>query len=249
MRPGLTDLRRVGGYDPLVTAPSARRERPAAIWHAVTALVTILSLLVQIVLTSRGDNVLIVNGQVPGLVTRLIRFFSYFTVQSNILVAITATMLALNPHRDGRVFRVLRLMALFGITITFITYVTLLAPIVNLTGVAVLTDTGLHYVAPLMTVIGWFLFGPRPRIDENTLILSLIWPVLYMLYTLAHGAASDWYPYPFIDVTKLGYLSALGNGLGIAVLMVGVGALYMYLDHRMSRLPVEASISSRRVRR
>jgi hypothetical protein len=113
----------------------------------------------------------------------------------------------------------------------------------------VLTDTGLHYVAPLMTVIGWFLFGPRPRIDENTLILSLIWPVLYMLYTLAHGAASDWYPYPFIDVTKLGYLSALGNGLGIAVLMVGVGALYMYLDHRMSRLPVEAPISSRRVRR
>lgn len=206
-------------------------------WHLITALVAATALIVQLVLVMRGINVLVVNGHIPPLSTRVIRFFSYFTVQSNILVAGTAASLALRPDRDGRVWRVFRLAALFGISVTFVTYVTLLRPVVDLHGVSQLTDIGLHYVAPLMTVIGWVLCGPRPRIDEHTLMLSLIWPVAYVGYSLAHGAASDWYPYPFVDVTRLGYRTALRNGLGLTVLLVGVGALFMYVDHRMSPTP------------
>jgi hypothetical protein len=225
----------------MITAPPPGRVRRAALWHGVTAIVTVASLITQIVMTIRGINVLVENGKVAPVGTRVIRFFSYFTVQSNVLVAITATTLAFNPRIDGRFWRVLRLCALYGISVTFVVYFALLRPIVDLHGLSKLTDIGLHYVAPLMTIFGWFLFGPRPRIDEHTLVLSLIWPTLYVVYTLSHGAASDWYPYPFIDVTKIGYLHALGNGLGITVLMVGVGALYMYLDHRMTRQPADAS--------
>ena len=193
----------------------------------------------QVVLTARGVNVLVTDGRLPAVSTRLIRFFSYFTIQSNVLVAITATVLALRPAAAGRLFRVLRLNALFGITVTFVIYYVLLRPIVDLDGVSKATDIGLHYVTPLMTVVGWFFVGPRPRIDENTLVLSMIWPTLYVLYTLAHGAASDWYPYPFIDVRRIGYLHALGNGLGVIVMLVGVAALFMYLDHRLPPRPAE----------
>ena len=42
--------------------------------------------------------------------------------------------------------------------------------------------------------LGWLLFGPRPRIDDNTLVLSLIWPALYVGYSFAHGAVSHWFP-------------------------------------------------------
>ncbi|HEX3815690.1 MAG TPA: Pr6Pr family membrane protein [Mycobacteriales bacterium] len=209
--------------------------RVARMWHLITALVAAAALVTQLVMVARGVDVLVVNGRIPPVSTRIIRFFSYFTVQSNILVAITATTLALRPDWDGRVWRVFRLAALFGILVTFVTYATLLAPLVDLHGVSALTNIGLHYVAPLMTVIGWVLFGPRPRIDENTLMLSLIWPVAYVLYSLAHGAASDWYPYPFVDVTKLGYGIALRNGLGLTVLLIGVGALFRYADHQMSK--------------
>jgi hypothetical protein len=205
------------------------------VWHLVTALVAVAALVTQLVLTIRGVNVLVVNGKVAPVSTRVIRYFSYFTVQSNVLCAIAAGMLAVRPDLDGRVWRVVRLAALFGITVTFVTYVTLLRPIVDLHGVSALTDTGLHYVVPGLTVIGWLLFGPRPRIDEHTLMLSLIWPVAYVGYTLAHGAATSWYPYPFVDVTKLGYGTALRNGIGLTILLVGVGALFMYVDHRMSR--------------
>jgi hypothetical protein len=174
-----------------------------------------------------------VNGRIAPVSTRVIRFFSYFTVESNVLVAVGTAALALRPYRDGRVWRVVRLASLLGIAVTFVTYAVLLAPIVKLTGVSRLTDIALHYVVPLMAIGGWLVFGPWPRIDERTLLLSMIWPAAFVCYTLAHGAATGWYPYPFVDVTRLGYVTTLRNGLGLVVLMVGVGALYRYGDHRL----------------
>jgi hypothetical protein len=165
----------------------------------------------------------------------VLRFFSYFTIESNILAAVSTGMLALRPRRDGRLFRVLRLDALFGITITGIVYAVLLAPQHDPHGINAATNAGLHYVVPAMAVLGWLVFGPRPRIDESTLLLALIWPALYIGYTLAHGAASDWYPYPFIDAAQLGYATALRNGGGMVVLMAGVATLYRVGDHRLPK--------------
>ena len=44
---------------------------------------------------------MLVDGQPPGLRTRLLRFFMYFTVQSNILVLVGAVKLVRDPARDG----------------------------------------------------------------------------------------------------------------------------------------------------
>lgn len=53
-----------------------------------------------------------------GVATRMIQTFSFFTIQSNILVLIVAATLVINLGRDGRIWRILRLDALLGITIT-----------------------------------------------------------------------------------------------------------------------------------
>lgn len=88
-------------------------------------------------------------------------------------------------------------------------------------------------------MLGWLLFGPRRRITENTLLLSLIWPVLSIAWTFAHGAAAHWYPYPFINVDKLGYVDVIRNGLILNLVLIGVGALYLYFDHRLPATPRE----------
>lgn len=211
------------------------RLRTAQGWHALTAALAIASVAVELVLVANGHNPLLATD-VPPAPTRVIRFLSYFTIESNLLVAITAAMLAARADRDGAVWRVLRLDALFGITVTFVTYAVLLAPQHDPHGINAWTNAGLHYVVPLMTIVGWFAFGPWPRIDERTLLFALIWPALYIAYTLAHGAASDWYPYPFIDVTRIGYATALRNGVGLIVLMAGVATLYRVGDTRLPRI-------------
>ena len=207
-----------------------RRARWARIWNAAVCLMIVTALIVQLGLVIRGHNVLVVDGQKPATATRVVRFFSYFTVQSNIFVALTCGWLAVRPAADGDPFRVLRLDALVGISVTGVIYVTLLRPIVNLSGIPKLTDIAFHYLAPILTVIGWLLFGPRPRVGERTLAWSLVWPALYVAYVLLYGAVTDWYPYPFIDAKALGYVPALRNGVGILLLLLGVGVLYRWAD-------------------
>jgi len=212
--------------------------RIARAWHLVTALVVAVGLIWQLVLVIQGVNVLVEpSGALPSIATRVIRYLSFFTVESNILVGAIAVTLAIRPNRDGKVWRVLRLEALFGITVTGVVYTTLLRGVVDLHGASAVTNALVHYVSPLMAVIGWLLFGPRPRITENTLVISLIWPALYVIYTFAHGAASHWYPYPFVNVVTLGYTTAIRNGIGLNLLLVGVGALFMWLDHRLPAAP------------
>jgi hypothetical protein len=227
----------------------ARLDRLAPAWHLITATAVLTGLIWQLVLIIQGVNVLVEpNGTLPSIATRVVRYFSYFTVQSNILVAVTAATLMLRPHHDSRLWRVLRLEALFGITVTGVVYTTLLRGVVDLHGASAITNALVHYVAPLMAVIGWLLFGPRPRITENTLIVSLVWPALYVGYTLAHGAASNWYPYPFVDVNTHGYITVIRNGLGLNLLLVGIGVLFMWLDHRMPRAPAEKADRHRALR-
>ena len=71
------------------------RGRAALAWYAVTALNCGLALLIQLVLVAKGHHVLVEpDGSTAGAPERLLRFFSYFTMQSNILAAITTGILA-----------------------------------------------------------------------------------------------------------------------------------------------------------
>jgi hypothetical protein len=168
------------------------------------------------------------------VLTRVIRFFSYFTIQSNVLVLALAVTLARDADRDGDRWRVLRLDALLGITITGLVYAVVLAPTLHPEGLGWWTNAGLHYVSPVATLALWLFAGPRPRVAGATVAWALVWPVLWIGYTLAHGAVSGWYPYPFLDVSDLGYAVALRN-LGFVVLL----ALLFLLAFRAAdrRLP------------
>jgi hypothetical protein len=213
-----------------------QRDAAARYWNLVIVLVIAAAVGVQLVLVLQGKNVLTdAHGRIPAVSTRVIRFLSYFTIESNLLCLFTAATLVADPGRDGRVWRVLRVDALVGITVTGLIYVTLLRPVVNLHGVSKLTDIGMHYASPLLVVIGWLLFGPRPRIDRSVLLPSLAWPALYVGYTIAHGAATKWYPYPFVDVVTLGYRVTLRNGVGICVLLLGISVLFLLADDWLSR--------------
>lgn len=212
-------------------------DRRAQSLHGLVAVVALLALGLQLVLVVSGSAVLVEDAAAPSTSVRVLRFFVYFTVQSNILVLATAASLAARPGRDGRIRRIVRLDAIVGITVTGLVHWFFLRPLLHLQGWSWVADRLLHLVVPLLAVAAWLLVGPRNRIDRSTVYGALAWPAAYLVLTLAHGAITGFYPYPFTDVAVHGYARVLTNAVAVAVLFLGLALAVRTLDRRLERPP------------
>ena len=214
----------------------------ARAWHAVIAVLVAAALSAQLVIavrvsgTPHDTSVGVLRGS--SLLGRIIRVLSFFTIQSNLLSGIVSAQLAWRPDRDGRAWRGLRLAALLGITVTGIVYSTVLAGIHQPNGSAeTFVNDLVHYVIPTLMVLGWLIFGPRPRIDPATLGRSLLFPALWMAYTLVRGGIWKWYPYPFLDVVSHGYGRVIFNSLLVLVVLTVVAGAFLAGDRALPPAP------------
>jgi cytochrome bd-type quinol oxidase subunit 2 len=211
-------------------------------WHATIAVAVVAALVVQVVVAVRVTGTphdttagLVRGSSLPG---RIVRVFSFFTILSNVLCAVVSAQLARDPGRDGPRWRPFRLAALFGITVTGIVYSTVLARIHQPNGAAeTFVNDVVHYLVPVLVVVGWLAFGPRPRIDRRTLVLSLLLPLAWFAYTLVRGAIWHWYPYPFLDVPSHGYFRVIVNAILVTAVLAAVAGLLGWGDHRLSPRP------------
>jgi uncharacterized membrane protein len=173
----------------------------------------------------------------------LVNTFSYFTIQSNVLVLVAATVLALRPSAHEQIWRVLRLASLTGITVTGLVYAAVLAPYVHLTGWAMVYNCVFHYAMPAAGVVGFVLIGPRLRLQARDLVF-MVWPVLWLAYTMLRGAllhpeftgfaqAPSRYPYEFLDVDRVSLLEVVGSIAFLSVLLAGVGLAYIEASRRL----------------
>jgi hypothetical protein len=128
---------------------------------------------------------------------------------------------------------VVRLASLLGITITGIVHAIVLAPLYDPEGINAWTNAGEHYASPVMTVLGWLMFGPRPRITSAVVARALLWPVAWMAWILAQGTVTDWYPYEFMDVAEQGYVIALRNLAVVVLLALAFLLLFWTVDRRL----------------
>lgn len=220
--------RRRGPYAPAVTTSKIARS-----WHLLTLTVAVVALLLQLALILRGDNILD-STAAAGRLEQTRRYFSYFTIQSNFLVAVSMVLVVRN-RIDAPLFRVVRLASLIGITVTGLVAAVALPPSPNYTTGSLICDRLLHIVVPTLTFVGWVAFGPRGRVGREDLLPTLAWPVTWLACTLALGPFVGWYPYPFLDVDRIGYGSTLLNCALVAVLFLALGALALWADRRLSR--------------
>ena len=150
----------------------------------------------------------------------------YFTILTNLMVAVVMTRVALG----GKVSAFL----LGGITIAIllvgIVYMTLLRGLLELSGAALLADMLLHKVSPVAMSLWWLLFAPRGRLKYNAPLWWALYPLAYFAYAIARGLNGDKYPYPFMNVDKLGWTQTMLNAGGIAMAFLIAGSLLVWLD-------------------
>jgi hypothetical protein len=181
---------------------------------------------------------LMVENRVASVGETTIRFFSFFTILTNSLVAIYFTWWILlhkkeNPSMLNKPGTLTALTVY--ITIVGLVYQVLLRPIWEPTGIQLVVDELLHSVIPLAVIVCWYLFEDKSLVSYRQIPQWLIYPLIYLAYILIRGNGSGFYPYPFVDVGSLGLSKVLINAMGLMVLFVGISALYIKVGKSVRR--------------
>ncbi|MDP4333751.1 Pr6Pr family membrane protein [Curtobacterium sp. A7_M15] len=162
-------------------------------------------------------------------------FFGYFTIQSNIIIALAfaVTLVAAVRRKRGDLrVSLFRGAATVYIATTGIVYNTLLTGIDVSANVQWSNDI-LHKVLPAYAVLDWLLFSDRSKLLLRHVWWFLIYPSVWTTVVLIRGATDGWVPYPFLN-PDLGYGVVALYCLGVAVSIVLLGVLVI----GMSRLRI-----------
>ncbi|MGW5225761.1 Pr6Pr family membrane protein [Nocardia niigatensis] len=160
-------------------------------------------------------------------------FFSYFTVQSNILGIIVLLVGGLRDPSGGG-WQVWCGASTLYLTMTGIIYAVLLADIdVQLTDQWI-NDT-LHRVIPIVMVADWLLVAAGLVPTVRLILGWLAYPLAYGAYTLMRGPFEGWYPYPFIDPRSQGYVQLSVGLVTMAVVFAILGVIVAALNGLVPR--------------
>ena len=162
------------------------------------------------------------------------RFLGFFTILTNLLVAVMATRIALGRERS-----VSGPAARMGITAAIllvgIAYWFLLAPLWTPTGWQLVADIGLHTVQPVLAAALWLSMRDG-SLGWKDVPKAAILPAGYAIYALARGAGDGWYAYWFLNPDDQSLVELLVSIAGLSLLVMGIGAVLVAID-RAQRAP------------
>lgn len=170
------------------------------------------------------------NGTVS-LAETNVRFFTYFTILTNLIVAIYFTLLLRpNPSKQSSPPGMLTAITSY-ITMVGLLYQLLLRHIWQPQGLQWLVNELLHSVIPLAVLIYW-VYNERTRPHYRQIAGWLIYPFVYLIVILIRGHYSQWYPYPFVDVTVLGLSRVLVNAAWLFASYILIAILFIFIRSR-----------------
>jgi len=200
----------------IATGMTTRSERLAAI---VLACIGLLALGLQYYLRLREAQ-----GVSWGLGT--LRYLSYFTAQANILVVLMLLAFALRSKIEEWTVHPFERSAIASY-IAVVAAVHLCSPSPPAQGAQWLADALLHCLMPLGYLAFWLFVMRKAGLRWYDPLLWMIYPAFFLVFVLVHGRFTGFYPYPFIDVTTIGYgrmmLNALAEAAGF--LLAGYAVL------------------------
>lgn len=161
-------------------------------------------------------------------------YFGFFTILTNIgLVLVWLSELFALPalHRFRRA--TVRAGLAAAIAFVMIFYHVMLAKIWAPQGLFKLADLTLHYALPSLYLLWWVALAAHRRLEWRAVPWMLVYPVLYVAWAMARGAVVGEYPYPVLEVGRLGYPAVLANIALLLALFTLLCAAVVALDRRL----------------
>jgi hypothetical protein len=225
-----------GTLPPPVLAPPNPSTRtgayPAARWfHGATALVAWAAVILQLLVVIEKEGL---DADLP---SSILNYFGSFVIWANVVVAIVASVLATNPIRQSSSFAPNRLNSVVLISMSTLIYLVVVEPTFDPEGWQLLADIAVYYLVPLLALVGYGMFGPRPRFGFRDILPALPILAIWAVYTLFHGALSGWYPYSFVNAETLGYGRVAVNLVWMLVVFLMLAVAFILLDKRLPWAP------------
>ena len=167
--------------------------------------------------------------------------FFFFTVQSNIfIIAISLiflvneiVVLVTNKGFINQTLRHIKYVATVAITVTFLVFFTMLAPLMGVDYLLSFNNFSLHAIVPMLAIIDFIIFDTDINLTYPNSLLATIAPISYVLFVyigacfkLQYGE-NLYYPYFFLDFETNGFLFEKGMGVipWIIILLIGICGL------------------------
>jgi hypothetical protein len=163
-------------------------------------------------------------------------FFSYFTILSNLLIALSLTFSIFLPKTKTGIF-----FSSLSVQTAITLYVFIVALVYNIvlrgiwivTGWQLIVDNMLHVLNPILNILYWLRYSEKEKLSWKDGIYWTIFPFLYLIYSLIRGVITNWYPYPFLNAVQIGYKTVLVNvGVMIIVFFI-IGLLLIALNNKL----------------
>jgi hypothetical protein len=159
-------------------------------------------------------------GREPDLFTTIWNMLRYFTIITNLLVAIVFIRASVTGRLPNA-----------GLSAALTTYLIVVGSVYHALlaqnhpfgTLNFLTDHGMHTLVPILTVLWWATVARKKGLRWTGPAKWVGFPVGYLLYVMIRGLTGDIYPYFFIDVETLGILATLANVAGLAMLFYVLG--------------------------
>lgn len=180
-----------------------------------------------------------INSHVAPVPELLIRFFSYFTIDTNLIVALYCSFLLLIPNSaPGKFFskQTTATAILVYILIVGVVYNIILRFLWAPQGLQRIVDELLHLVTPILFLLYWISFVTKNELKWKNAFAWMIYPSVYGCFVLLRGhlSASKFYPYPFIDMNKLGFNKGIINTIGFVIIFLVTSLLFIGIGKLVS---------------
>lgn len=188
---------------------------------ALVALIALAGLLIQFRVTFADGH------GIAGTLWILVRFF---TILTNLMVAIVFGAVALGSRRSA--MPSMLGCAVLSIILVGVVAQTLLQGLLDLSGRALLADTLLHKVTPIVASLWWLIFARAGRLRARDPWLWALWPLAYLVYALVRGTSEGVFAYPFLNYPKIGWGSVSAYCVVISAGFVALGHGMLWIERR-----------------
>lgn len=178
--------------------------------------------------------ILIIINRQASVFETIIRFFTFFTILTNILVAMVFTANWLKSKNSFQFFNKPNTQVAIAVYIFVVGFVynTILRFIWQPKGWDKLADELLHLVIPIVYILFWYFKFSKKEINYRSIFSWLLFPMIYIVVVMIRGYFSGYYPYPFLHVGNLGVEKVVYNSILMTLFFVVVSFVFYQINNQ-----------------